>query len=324
MSAFLRVLDRVPRVLDLILSFGVTKFRDIYYRYGMINHLFKDLLHGPKGHSLVNEIGYQCLNHIISEEFMLPPEALFLIMSETGASICGGLALLGVMFRKKTFDGDSDMDLFAPRPTETELLCPVFKSAADRIGEFLLGCNYELENTYKLDPHHSDICEGVDFRYGKICAAYLYEIRTYGALHRNKSGKLKSVQIITLRENGRQSQSVINYFDLTVCQVSMTVRKSCGFSPFVAKFAMKNPFDICYKLVVINCLFKENMYKIRRSLSIVQNFSPKSQDILCRKLHTRILKYRNRGFRLCIADSVFCLIIADLFNFLNICDECME
>lgn len=118
MSALLIVLDRVPWVLDLILSFGVSKFRDIYYRYGMINHHFEDLLHGPKGHSLVNEMEYLSLNFIISAEFLLPPESLFLIMSETGASICGGLALLGVMFRKNTFDGDSDMDLFAPRPTE--------------------------------------------------------------------------------------------------------------------------------------------------------------------------------------------------------------
>lgn len=98
-------------------------------------------------------------------------------------------------------------------------LCPVFKSAADRIGEFLLECNYEFEITYKLDPHHSDICDVADFRYGEICAAYLYKIRIYGTLNRNKSGKLKSVQIITLRENGTQSQSVINNFDLTVCQV---------------------------------------------------------------------------------------------------------
>lgn len=111
MSALLTVLDSVPRVLDIILSFGVSKFRDIYYRYGMINRHFKNLLHGPKGYALVNEMGYRSLNHIIFEEFLLPPESLFLIMSETGASICGGLALLGIMFRKMSFDGNSDMDI---------------------------------------------------------------------------------------------------------------------------------------------------------------------------------------------------------------------
>jgi hypothetical protein len=314
-------------LLDIILSFYISTFKEIF-DFALIDKNLNRLLRNSKDEDLqraiVNRIGFKCMKELIFKEFRLPAEEFLYILGKTRSSICGGMALQAVTFRKTVYDCQTDLDIYVDltlrRSFSYNLSSIVFT-------EFLLRNSYKLMRTSVIvnclkyntvgDRPFSDNEEG----YGAPCASYISEIKTFVSLESNSRGHFKHIQIISLKDrNICTTTNVIGLFDLTVCQVAFTVKRKInyqvdGYSP---NFHIMYPSDIANKVLTINPEYSHKLSLLRFNLQISEVLTDEIKRNLTNQLKLRIQKYMSRNFNLNQSTSNYFLLpesLQTMFNF---------
>jgi hypothetical protein len=299
---------------SIIFSYSLTSITDIHdYRL-----LGKKLLSGDDSGKLLQLLARRSMRRLLCNEFGLLFDDLIEVLGQTKSVISGNFLLQSLLGVEKTFDKDSDIDIYAEFATESDPM-RLDGSPMDVIRSFLVDNNYILLystvfqgfNAHQIDPlDPTDLVFNPE-GYGEFSSVYVSMIKTFESNIENSLGQRKKIQIIEMKSGLKPSQ-VYNYFDLTICQVILQCIPTIidrvsddyqnedndavrGFLPY---FLVKHLQDILSRTLRINPNIKEIFAQMEAEDPVNGVLTQHDKVKLLEKLEGRIKKYESRGFNI--------------------------
>jgi hypothetical protein len=120
----------IPELIQRILGSVVSEFDEVY-NLGFINHYCKNVLHGQLGMTLINEMGLEIVQTIVTKEYKLSYIDFITFLGANNGIIAGGFVLSCIT---KRFFEAQDIDVYLRSKVE-----------AEEIGFFLRIRGYKLK-----------------------------------------------------------------------------------------------------------------------------------------------------------------------------------
>jgi hypothetical protein len=179
----------------IIFSYSAMSVTDIYE----CRLLTKKLLPGDYSRKHLQLLACWTMRRLLRNEFGLSFDDLIEVLGRTKSVISGSFPLQSILGVKKTFDENSDIDIYLENCSETDPMhVPLYRRAYIDYSPMEVISTFLLDNNYAFSSLGFDGYEELD-GYKQLCSILLSTIKTFRSCIKNSLGQRKKIRIIEMK-----------------------------------------------------------------------------------------------------------------------------